>query len=185
MTELYRIDPGQGRFTVQAFATGMLGMLGHDPTFAVRDFAGTIRLEDAGARGMSMDLTVQAGSLDLIDRVKAADRDEIVGRMHRNVLESANDPKITFRTVEVAGEPAGPGHYRLFLGGRLTLRGVTHPQGADADLVVLPDRLHLRGACALAMSAYRIKPVTALGGAIKLKDELTITFDLVASPEGP
>ena len=30
--------PGQSRFTVQAFAAGLLSFLGHSPTFAVRDF---------------------------------------------------------------------------------------------------------------------------------------------------
>ena len=40
MTARYRLDPGQSRFTVQAFATGMLSFFGHSPTFAVRDFSG-------------------------------------------------------------------------------------------------------------------------------------------------
>jgi hypothetical protein len=35
------------------------------------------------------------------------------------------------------------------------------------------------------MSDHRIRPVTALGGAIKLKDELSLSFDLVGLPEGP
>ena len=34
----YRIDPGRSRFTVQAFATGLLSAFAHSPTFAVRDF---------------------------------------------------------------------------------------------------------------------------------------------------
>jgi hypothetical protein len=36
----------------------------------------------------------------------------------------------------------------------------------------------------LQLPAYRIKRVTALGGMIKLKDEVRFTFDLVAWPEG-
>ncbi len=49
MTARYRLDPGQSRFTVQAFATGLLSFLGHSPTFAVRDFAGAVRFD--GGRG--------------------------------------------------------------------------------------------------------------------------------------
>ena len=44
----------------------------------------------------------------------------------------------------------------------------------------LVDSMNGRGAL-----SYRIKPVTALGGAIKLKDELHIAFDLFSVLEGP
>ena len=33
------------------------------------------------------------------------------------------------------------------------------------------------------MSEFGIRPVTALGGTIKLKDELKLSFDLAALPE--
>jgi hypothetical protein len=42
----------------------------------------------------------------------------------------------------------------------------------------------LRGEFGLHMSEYRIKPVTALGGSIKLKDELKGSFDIAGIPEG-
>ena len=42
MSEHFQFDPNQSRFTVRAFATGMLSALGHDPTFAVRDFRGAM-----------------------------------------------------------------------------------------------------------------------------------------------
>ncbi len=183
MTDRYRFDPGQGRFTVQAFATGMLSMLGHNPTFAVRDFEGIVRLERAEIRNMSLELTVRADSLDLLDRVKPADRAEIMERMQREVLETATFPEIIFRTVEIEAEPIAQGRYRLFLGGPLSLHGVTNPQGTDAELLIFADGLRLRGGGTLLMSLYQIRPVTALGGAIKLKDELKVFFDLVALPE--
>ncbi|HWE39181.1 MAG TPA: YceI family protein [Isosphaeraceae bacterium] len=184
MTARYRLDPGQSRFTAQAFATGLLSMLGHSPTFAVRDFSGVVGLDGPEARGLSLELTVRADSLELLDPVKPADREEIEGRMRREVLETASSPEIAFQLVESESQPAGAGHFRVFLGGRLTLHGVTNPLGTDAELLVFPDSLLIRGACTLRMSPYRIRPVTALGGAIKLKDEVKVAFDLVAMPEG-
>jgi polyisoprenoid-binding protein YceI len=184
MTARYRVDPNTSHFEVQAFATGMLSAFAHSPTFAVSDFTGVAWLDGAGVEGLHVELTVRADSLDLLDRVKPADREEIVGRMRREVLETARFPQIVFRTVEVAGEPAGEDRYRVFLGGRLTLHGTTQPLGSDAELIVAPDRLRLRGACQLRTSAYGIRPVTALAGAIRLKDELRVSFDLVSLPEG-
>ena len=50
MPARYRLDPAHSRFTVQAFAAGMLSFLGHNPTFAVRDFQGEVRFDPAAPR---------------------------------------------------------------------------------------------------------------------------------------
>ena len=47
MTARYLLDPTHSRFTVQAFAAGMLSFLGHNPTFAVTGFAGEVTLDPA------------------------------------------------------------------------------------------------------------------------------------------
>jgi len=185
MTVRYRIDPGQGRFTVQGFATGMLSVFAHSPTFAVRDIAGVVGLDaSAGLRNIDVDLTVRTDSLVLLDQVRPADREEIEGRMRREGLETAAFPEIVFHTLEFEAEPVDRDHYRVFLGGRLTLHGVTRPHGIEAELLIFSDALRLRGESILRMSAYQIRPVTALGGAIRLKDELSLSFDLIALPEG-
>jgi polyisoprenoid-binding protein YceI len=184
MTTRYRVDPARGRLTVQAFATGMLSILGHSPTFAARVFSGVVRLDDPARGGVGVDLTVRADSLALLDQVKAADREEIEGRMRREVLEAAAFPEIAFETVEAEADEVGQGRYRAFLGGRLTLHGVSQRLGIDAEMTADPDAVRLRGGSTIRMSLYRIRPVTALGGAIKLKDELSVSFDLVGLPEG-
>ena len=56
---------------------------------------------------------------------------------------------------------------------------------SNAEILVLSDGLILRGEFLLKMSEYRIRPVTALGGTIRLKDELAVSFDLACFPEGP
>jgi polyisoprenoid-binding protein YceI len=184
MTETYRFDPNQARFTVRAFASGMLSALGHSPTFAVRDFSGQMRFENGEIDGMALDLSIRADSLDLMDRVSASDRDEIGLRMKRDVLETASSPEIGYRADKIPAEMASQGLYRLRIGGQLALHGVTRPQPVQADLEVFRDGMRLHGGCSLRLSDYRIKPVTALGGAIKLKDELSLAFDLLARPEG-
>jgi polyisoprenoid-binding protein YceI len=185
MAARYRLDPGKSQFTVQAFAAGMLSALGHSPTFAVRDFAGVVRFEGEGVAGLGVDLTARADSLDLLDRVKPADRDEILLRMRREVLETAAFPEVAFHTAESSAERVDRGRYRVFLGGRLTLHGVTQPQGVDAELRLFDDGLQLLGGGPLRLSSFSIRPVTALAGAIKLKDDLKVSFDLIALPEGP
>jgi len=183
MTVRYQIDPSRSCFTVQAFATGMLSVLPHSPTFAVGEFAGRITLDDT-VESLRLEITVSADSLVLVDKVSAADRQEIESRMRREVLETAANPQVTLQAGVVESERVAAGQYRLRLSGRLSLHGVTEPVDIDAELSVYQDGVRLRGEFPLRLSDYRIRPVTALGGAIKLKNELKLSFDVSAFPEG-
>jgi polyisoprenoid-binding protein YceI len=185
MTARYRFDPTQGRFLVHAFATGMLSLFAHSPTFAVRDFRGVMSFESSDFRGMTLDLTVIADSLELVGRVRDADRREIEGRMRREVLETAAYPEIRFEAGGSTPTPIAQNRYRLHIDGRLSLHGMTRPHKMDAELLVFSDGLVIRGDCTLRMSDYRISPVTALGGTIRLKDELAVSFDITCLPEAP
>jgi polyisoprenoid-binding protein YceI len=183
-TARYRLDPGNSRFTVQGFAGGLLAFVAHSPTFAIRDFAGEMSFDPATAGDFRLDLRVLAASLDLLDRVRASDRADIQGRMLHEVLETGRFPEIHY---EAAGTPVGaiaPHQYRLRLDGRLTVHGITNSHGVEAQLSVHTDGARLTGESALRLSDYHIHPVTALGGAIRLNDQLRLAFDLVAWKEG-
>jgi polyisoprenoid-binding protein YceI len=186
MTPLYLVDPGRSRFTVHAVATGLLSAFAHSPTFSVGDLSGSVRFDPDAPGTIAAELTVNADSLRLEDQVRHADRAEIEDRMRSEVLETARFPEVTFRTEQAAADPAGPGRYRVALGGRLSLHGVTFPCLVEGVLTVDGDGgLRLRGDCPLRMSDFRIRPVTAVGGTIRLKDEVRISFDIAARPEGP
>jgi polyisoprenoid-binding protein YceI len=184
MSERFRFDPSRGRCTVQAFATGMLSALGHSPTFAARNYRGEMSFQEGRIDGLAIDLTIPADSLELLDKVGDADHREINERMRRDVLEASSYPDINYHASDVPAEPIAQAEYWLHIGGQLTLHGVTHSRPVEANLKVFLDAVQLRGECSLLLSDHRIKPVTALGGAIKLKDELYVTFDLVAFLEG-
>lgn len=184
MTMHYRLDPAQSRFSVQAFATGILSVLAHSPAFAVRDFRGHVRLDDGAPGRMTLDVAVKADSLVLTDQVPPGDRRDIEGRMRGEVLEIGAYPEIRYEAQDVSSSRIEPGKLRLRINGRLSLHGVTRPHPIDAEMRLYGDGLRLLGGCSLRISDYHIKPVTALGGAIKLKDELKIAFELVGVPEG-
>jgi polyisoprenoid-binding protein YceI len=185
MPTRYKLDPGHSRFTVQAFASGLLSFFAHSPTFAVRDFAGVLRFDGDAIAGMRLEMIVKADALALVDNVKATDRAEIEGRMRTEVLATAAFPEIKIEAAVVASERVSPGRYRVRVGGPLALHGVTRSQQADAELLIFDDGMRLRGESVLCLSDFGIRPVTALGGAIKLKDGLKVSFDLAALPEGP
>ncbi len=174
MTARYLLDPTHSRFTVQAF-------LGHNPTFAVNGFAGEVLINpDAPPEGASVRITVRADSLQLMDKVSASDRRQIEETMGRETLEVAAYPEIAFESTEVAVGPRTGDEMPVRIVGQMMLHGVARLQQIDARLTLYSDGVRLAGEFALPQSEYRIRPVVALGGTIKLKDALKASFDLVA-----
>src|SRR5262245_21666428 len=104
MMARFSFDPGASRFTVQAFAAGMLSGLGHNPTFTIRDFKGELSFPHESPANASIQLTVTAGSLTLIDSVKPKDREEIESRMRQEVLETSSYPKIVFQSTTITAD---------------------------------------------------------------------------------
>jgi polyisoprenoid-binding protein YceI len=172
----YTLDPGASRFTVQAFAAGMLSAFAHSPTFQIREFTGELRLAPEALPFFS--LIVKADSLALADAVSPNDRDEIEGRMQREVLETAVYPAVIFQSTQSVADKVADNWYRLRINGELQLHGVKKPYAVDAQVRILDDEVRLGGQCALSLAAFRIMPVTALGGMIKLKDEVKFQFEI-------
>lgn len=177
----YRIDPGLGRFTVQGFATGLLSALAHSPTFAVRSYGGVLRLGTT-AESLEIELTVDAHSLELVDHVREFERREIERRMWDEVLEASTYRELTIHGQALSARETAQGHYGLTLAADLTLHGMTSRHEFAAELIVFADGLRLGGQTSVKMSDHGIRTVSALGGTIRLKDELQITFDLAAVP---
>jgi polyisoprenoid-binding protein YceI len=185
MTARYRLDPTHSRFTVQAFAAGMLSFLGHNPTFAVTGFVGEVMLDPAvPTEGASVRITVRADSLQLMDKVSASDCGQIEETMWKETLEAAAYPEIAFESTEFAVGPRTGDEMPVRIAGRMTLHGVARLQQTDGRLTLYSDGVRLAGEFALPQSSYHIRPVVALGGTIKLKDALKVSFDLVAWKEG-
>jgi polyisoprenoid-binding protein YceI len=185
MMSRFRLDSKTSRFTVQAFATGLLSFAAHSPTFLVTDVKGSINLEGDNLQRMRLELTVNANSLEVIDHVSAADRHEVEDRMRREVLETGRYPEIVFRSSEVSLSPIARGRHHFRMTGQLSLHGTTRGYQVEGELVVYDDALRIRGERPLAMSEYGIKPVTALAGTIRLKDEVMLSYDLAFLREAP
>jgi hypothetical protein len=66
------------------------------------------------------------------------------------------------------------------LDGELTLHGVARTQPVSARVSVNGDVLRAMGDFSVRQSDYEIRPVSAVGGTIKLKDELKLSFDISA-----
>lgn len=100
----------------------------------------------------------------------------------RRALKADRHPDVAFRFVGLRGgiEHDIDGHlYRARIAGELTMAGATRPIELTITARRSPRRTFLLHAeLPLRMTAFGIAPPTALFGAIRARDELTVRFDL-------
>ncbi len=176
----YTIDPGMSRFTVRAFASGVFSAFGHNPTIAIRDFSGEADFDPATLENAALRVKINAGSLAVTNDISDKDRREIEQTMSQEVLETTRYPEIVFESSNVSASRAGDGQYFINLVGNLSLHGVTNSQPVSAQVTVNGNMLRAHGEFSLRQTAYGIKLVSVAGGALKLKDDLKFTFEIVA-----
>ena len=176
----YSINAMVSRFTVQAFASGFLSAFGHNPKFAIRDLSGEINFDPEHIEKSTMHLVIRATSLSVTDNISDKDRREIEGEMRDKVLEIAKYPEIVFDVADVTMSKADDGQANVILNGQLSLHGVTRQQKVSATIVVTGEMLRAFGEFSLRQTDYGIKPVSAVGGGLKVKDEVKFTFDIAA-----
>jgi polyisoprenoid-binding protein YceI len=177
----YSIDAKTSTFTVKAFATGVLSMLGHNPTISIPDIQGEVQFSSGTLEDASLRLVIQTASLVDTDDISKKDRQEIERQMHDDVLEANGFPEIIYDCPRVSSvQKIGEGAFSVSLDGELTLHGVTNNQSITARVTLSSDILRAKGDFSVNQSDYDIRPVSAAGGTIKLKDELKLSFDIAA-----
>jgi len=177
----YRIDASRSSFTAQAFAEGMLSFIGHNPTFAVGRYGGEIQLDSSNSQVDSMLLIAQAENLSLLDKVSAKDSAEIENTMRQEVLEIARHPEIVFVSRDVSMKQIDGEKYAVEINGSLSLHGETRGQAIKAEAVISGKTIRAQGGFKLKQSDFNIKQVKALGGTLKVKNEVEISFDITAA----
>lgn len=180
---LYQIDTNKSLFTIHPFATGLAAALSHGLNISVRDFSGELKfvpgtLQDAGIR-----MKIKSDSLGVTDEMKESDRREIERAMKEQVLAVSQHPMIEFRSSSIKPHKTAENHYRLEVTGDLTLRGQVRSQTFEAIVVVGSDSLRAHGQFEIRQTSYGIEPVSALGGMIKVRDEIKLHFYIVAQKQ--
>ena len=174
------IDSRRSRFTVQAFAAGMLSVMGHNPTIGIRAFSGEVEFDPEGTQAGWLRMTIQAASLEVLDDVSDRDRSEMEKLMKNEVLEIARYPQIAYESSDIAMKKLNESLYTAAILGELSFHGVTRRQPLAARIVDSGDMLRASGDFTLKQSDYQIKPISVAGGTLKLKDELRFAFEMIA-----
>jgi polyisoprenoid-binding protein YceI len=179
-TYRYRIDGRSSRFTARAFAKGLLASMGHNPTVGIRDLTGEVQFTPENLEAGSFRLAIKSSSLAVEDDISDKDRREIERLMNQDVLETTKFPEILYETGSISVTKIGETLYSAVLNGSLTLHGVTRGQPIAARVALLGSMLRASGDFSVSQTDYNIKLISVAGGALNLKDELKLSFEIVA-----
>lgn len=176
----YVIDAAMSRFTVQAFATGMLASFGHNPVIGMRDYDGEIQVTSESFQDASLRITVRTGAMEVLDEMKSDDRRKLEQTMYGEVLDTQRFPTAAFASKTITVQKLSDSLLQAHVVGDLSFHGATQSQSLDSRVTLMGTMLRISGGCSIRQSDYGIKPVSFAAGALRLKDELKFNFELVA-----
>jgi polyisoprenoid-binding protein YceI len=176
----YVTDTRASKFTAQVFSGGLLSAFGHNPTIAIRDFQGEAQLDLEHIERSTLRVTVNAAALSVQDDLSDKDRKEMEHTMQEEILETSSYPEIVYECSRIAATKAGEGQYSVNFAGDLTMHGVTRRHAVPARVTVSGDSMRAFGDFSLLQSDYKLKLASVAGGALKVKDEVKFSFNVVA-----
>ena len=162
------IDVQHSTLTVLVYKSGLFSALADNHVISAPIASGSIS-EEAPLR---IDLLIRSADLRVLDPGLAPERRaDIQTRMlGSEVLDVTKFPEITFASTAI--EPAGTDRWKV--AGRATIHGQTRP---IAFQVVRVNGKY-RGEVVITQRDFDIKPIKVAGGAVKVKDELTLQFEI-------
>lgn len=176
----YVADARASEFTVQVFSGGLLSAFGHSPKIAIRSFSLEADLNPDDISQSSLKFTIKADSLVVRDDISDKDRREIERAMRAEILETAAYPEIIYECSSITANQSGEGQYSVTLNGDLTMHGITKAQPVSARVAVTGDSLRAFGNFTVLQTDYDLKLASVAGGALKVKDELKFSFNILA-----
>jgi polyisoprenoid-binding protein YceI len=176
----FLFDPSASRFTVQAFATGLLSSLGHNPTIGMRDFDGEIQFVPESYEKALLRITLRTGAMEVLDEMKSDDRKKLEQLMYQEVLEVSRFPSVVYESKEIKVQKLSNELLLASVNGELSFHGVKQNHSFDARVTDMGAMLRISGEFSLRQSDYGIKLVSFAGGALRLKDEVKFKFEFVA-----
>jgi len=162
------IDTQRSTVTVRVFKSGLLRAFADDHVIQAPLMEGS--LDDSAKPHVQ--IVIDARRLHVLDPgLSAKDRQEVQARMlGPEVLDVNRFQWISFHSVAIERRDAGGWLVR----GELDLHGQIHPVLVN----VSPEKSRYKGSVALRQSDFGIVPISIAGGAVKVKDEIEIVFDI-------
>ena len=168
----HKLGPDNGTLTVNTGRSGAAAKAGHDLTIHVDVWEATLTIGEDPAQS-SLTLDADASSLRVVNGsggIQALGDDD-----KANIKKTIDDDvlkreSIQFRSTSVQADDDG----KLTVQGDLTLRGKTNPITFE---VAVGDGDKVSGSAVVKQTDFKMKPYSALFGALKVADEVTVAIE--------
>src|SRR5271155_107344 len=131
------IDRAVSRFTVQAFATGLLSAFGHNPTIAISNYDGEAQCVPETFEKAFVSVTVRTAAMDVLDEMKNDDRKKLEQVMYDQVLEPQRFPDAVYESTQITVQKLGDDLLVAHVTGELTFHGARRSHSFDARVMRL------------------------------------------------
>ncbi len=171
----YEVGPSTGTLLLHTGREGMAKKVGHDLLIKAKKWTAKVNVDGDDLTKSTATVTVDTRSLEVVSGEGGAkpisdkDRKDIKENIDKKVLKTDKFPEITFQSSRVESKGAD----KATVHGDLTIMGTARPASMDFTL----SGSKANGSMTIKQSDWGIKPFSALMGALKLADQLTITVE--------
>jgi polyisoprenoid-binding protein YceI len=172
----FRLGPDAGRVVIKTSRAGLAAKAGHDLTIEFTRWSAQVQVPDEAAGGVTaaqITADLDLGSLEVREGTGGAkplnDRDRRDIKKTMSGILGTGQASFASSKVTPFGASGGA------VEGTLTLNGQTQPVRLQLNA---PGEGRYRGSATVPQSAFGIKPYSGFFGALKLRDEVTVEFDV-------
>ena len=179
----FTIDAASSQLTIALAQEGVIRKRHPSHTIAARAYTSKLTIPKDEAK-TAFEISVEAKSLINVDKTMGDfERKGFQNVLQTQVLESDKYPAITFKSVGLS-ELKKDGEQRTFtLAGDFVFHGVTRRVSFPVKAAFGKAAIQAAGAVKIKQTDYGITPYADALGAIKIGDEMTISFSIVAKPQ--
>ena len=169
----HELGPAYGSLRVRRARSGLGRRAGHDLVLEITRWSGQASVDLAEPANSTVSVEIETGSLEVREGTGGAmpltDRDR--REIKKQIAGILGGGTASFASTRVIPSGSGGGAIE----GTVTLNGKTQP----ARLQVTDSGSgRYRGSVTLAQTGFGIKPYTGFFGALKLKDEVVVEFEV-------
>ena len=185
---VYEVSAKDSDIRILVYRAGTLARLGHNHVMTAAALTGRVWINPAFEKsGLQLSFPVEqlvvddpaarrASGDDFPPDIPAADRDGTRRNMLREeVLDAEHFHNITLRSVKVSGTPGAP---RILT--RVTIKATSRDMEVPAKVTIEGSRLTASGEFDISQTDFGIKPFSVGLGTLQVKDELHVSFKVVA-----
>ena len=172
----FRLGPDSGRVVIKTSRAGLAAKAGHDLTIEVTRWSAQVDVPaegDGGAAAATVSAELDLGSLEVREgtggAVPLTDRDRTQIKKQMGGILGGGSASFASSRVIPAGSSGGA------IEGTVTFNGKTQPARLQ---VTESGSGRYRGTATLAQTGFGIKPYTGFFGALKLRDEVVVEFEV-------